>query len=510
MQIDESTHFSAIDFLSMAGFAYAALLGIRSVRRTSVRGFGISLVVLALAGGLAWSGVELDLPITVASAADGTRETVDIPLLRTLAELAAGSAIGGLLLGAFDAWRRGRGKEPLLRVQRTALWIGVVLVATIIVYQVHFSHALPIRTAVLSIGGATVFVVGLGMQATLGNVFAGYTLQAANVFRKGDTVQFGQGGIIGTILDSTLSTTRVLTREGETLVIPNSAVLAKDFLNLDHPVPRLWQSVKIGASYETPPAIVKDAAMNILRTEEHVLRDPPPRVWVSDYADSAVIYDLRFWITSFRERDDTLDSVRTRLWYAFRDAGINIPFPIRTVRMADMAEERSRHDAAEARTERLATSLRACPLLAHRDVTDANRRDLARDGADLSFEGGSVIVRRGEESDSMFVVTAGACEVHLPSGDRVRMDPGSHFGEIALLTGEPRTADVVAAAEGTSVIRLPKHAVVPVLARHPEFRARFSAIAQERRDAADGASRRAAQARSPSFVRRMVGMLRPF
>ena len=60
---------------------------------------------------------------------------------------------------------------------------------------------------------------------------------------------------------------------------------------------------------------------------------------------------------------------------------------------------------------------------------------------------------------------------------------GRFFGEIALLTGEPRTADVVAGADGTTVLRLPRASVSPILMAQPRFRDRFSAIANERRDA---------------------------
>ena len=138
--------------------------------------------------------------------------------------------------------------------------------------------------------------------------------------------------------------------------------LQQEFYNLDHPTPALRELVKIGVSYDVPPAVVKDAAQQVLAAEPNVLRSPEPHVWLLDFGDSAVQYGLQFWIPDYDVRDETLDRVRTRLWYALHDAGIEIPFPIRTVRMSDRTEETQRMASAAARVEKASEALRACPM----------------------------------------------------------------------------------------------------------------------------------------------------
>jgi hypothetical protein len=329
------------------------------------------------------------------------------------------------------------------------------------------------------------------------------------VFRKGDTVQLGRGGVIGRIHESTLSTTSILMRDGGLLVLPHGAVLGKDFMNLDHPMPQLRQKVNVGIAYDVPPAVVKDAAIQVLASEPNVLRSPEPAVWLSEFGDSSITYTLVFWVPNYDVQDTTLDRVRTRLWYALHDAGIEIPFPIRTIRMVEREEELRRTAAGATRVEQTAAALRACSLFDDRNISAAERRELARAASEVSLQPGEAAVRRGELSDAMFVIASGGCDVVLPNGDRIPLGTGAHFGEIALVMREPRTADVVAGASGTTLLRLPRASVLPILSRRPEFAARMSTIAEERREATLGEARPTLLSRPLNLLRSLVDLIRP-
>ena len=501
------------DGLAVLGFGYAALVGVAAVRDRSAPRvvYGLSVLIAAAAGLVTWLGIDAEIPITVSRPASDATYVVDIPVLRTLAELAAASALGALLGRLFDTALVAAGREPMLRVQHTALWLGTILVGVVVIYQVHFAATLPIRTLVLSVGGASVFIVGLALQSTLGNVFAGYALQTSRILRKGDFVQFGHQGPIGTVWDSTLGTTRILMRDGELLVMPNSAVLQKEFMNLDQPTRRLRQSIRVGVGYDAPPAAVKDVALSVLHAEPLVLKEPEPEVWVADFADSSVTYDLRFWIASYRDRDAAQDRVRTSLWYALRDAGLEIQVPIRTVRMTDAAEARAREEAAAGRVAAAIDALRTCPLFDERSISAEERRELARAAVEQRWEAGTAIVRRGDQSDAMYVIAAGSCEVRLPDGGSIALEAGGHFGEIALLLRQERTADVVAGPAGATVLRLPRASVAPIIARRPEFRERVGTVATQRRDETMGdLAPMPAAARRRGALTELLRLLRPF
>ncbi|MFM7798370.1 MAG: hypothetical protein ACKPBA_05225, partial [Planctomycetota bacterium] len=136
---------------AVIGFPYAALLGVRSFSggRSQGAAYGSSLVAFAVFGFLAWMGVEIEIPLTV-TAPNGDAGTVDIPLFRTVAELAAASAASSLLVQTLNLWLRTRGRDRLLHFQRIVLWVVGVVIGAVAVYQVHFAETLPIRTAVLS------------------------------------------------------------------------------------------------------------------------------------------------------------------------------------------------------------------------------------------------------------------------------------------------------------------------------------------------------------------------
>lgn len=497
--------------LAIGFFVYLALLGVRCFRKNAADNFGlgISLLITAVAGFLASINVEIDIPVTVTNAEEGVKTVVDFPLLRSITELAGTCAGAGMAIRGIDIWRLSSGRERLLRFQRSAVFLGFLLVGVVTIYQMHFVSSFPMRAAILSIGGASVFIIGLALQSTLGNVVAGYSLQVSRTFRKGDTVQLGHGGIIGNIWDSTLTTTRILTRDGEMLTLLNSAILTKDFMNLDHPVPQLRQSIKVGISYSVPPANVKDVALQILRTEPGVLQNPPPQVWVADFADSAVMYDLRFWIGHFRDRDLALTNVRTRLWYALNDAGIEIPFPIRTVRMTSVADDVAKGVLTHQATERAIHALQACELFDEQNINATDRRELARAAIEMHFDTAAKIVHYGDSSDAMFVIAAGACEVVLPSGQRIPLKVGAHFGEIAMMKGDPRTADVVASTDKTVVIRLPRECVMPILLKRPELAARVKDVVAERLDLGVQPEELPARPVGMGFLRRLVYLLLP-
>lgn len=496
--------FTWMDVPAIAGFAYAALAGVRHLARGTGVSIGIGLIVLAVFGTLSWSGIEVEIPLKVDA------ETVEAPLLRTIAELGAIVAFAGIAVRALGALRTYRGQDDFLRFHRTLIFVAIIVVGLIALYQFHFADRLPIRTTILSLGGALVFVVGLAMQTTLGNMFAGYELQSEQIIRKGDMVQLGRGGVIGQVAESTLRTTSIVTRDGQWLVLRNQDILTKDFMVLDRPTRALRQLVPFGVAHEAPPAIVKDIALGVLQGDPHVMSDPEPWVELTNFGDSAITYTMRFWIADYRVQDETLDRVRTRLWYALRNAGIEIPFPIRTVRMTSMDDERARAQATEDTAGRAARALAACPLFDDRALTQSERREIARDAAEQVFQANDLIVRRGDHSDTMFVVAAGTCTVHLPDGGSVEIAAGGHFGEIALMRQELRTADVVAGAGGATVLRLPRPSVAPVLLRRPDLRERLGTIVQERMNATGVISSHGVVARRENPLLAALRFLRPW
>ncbi|MBI3802051.1 MAG: mechanosensitive ion channel family protein [Deltaproteobacteria bacterium] len=172
-------------------------------------------------------------------------------------------------------------------------------------------------------------VIGLALQSTLTNAFAGLALNTDRTLGIGDWVQAGDR--IGRIVEIKWRSTSLWTEDGDLVIMPNSRLLDAEVQNLSRPddVHRLW--VKIGFHYRHPPHEVKQVLVDAVRNTPGVCTEPAPDCILLDFADSAIIYALRYWISDFAHHTAIESEVRTRIWYAARRNGLEIPFPIRTI-----------------------------------------------------------------------------------------------------------------------------------------------------------------------------------
>src|SRR5205814_4761915 len=142
-----------------------------------------------------------------------------------------------------------------------------------------------LQEKVLATTAVGAVVVGFALQDTLGNLIAGLAIQVEKPFRVGQWVSIaGKDGLVGEI---TWRATKIRTKAGNFVVVPNS-VLAKDTItNYSEPTQHTRVDVEIGASYDTPPNEVKATILAAIRDEPLIARDRQPEVLVSDFGASA-------------------------------------------------------------------------------------------------------------------------------------------------------------------------------------------------------------------------------
>jgi CRP-like cAMP-binding protein len=166
-----------------------------------------------------------------------------------------------------------------------------------------------------------------------------------------------------------------------------------------------------------------------------------PEILIVDFAASAITYRVRVWTTDFAADMRVRDRVRSHIYYAFRRSGITIPYPIQ------VQIEQPPADAAPADDQARTRLCDGVEVL--RPLTDEQRGQLLASSRTLLYGAGQVIVREGEPGASMFVVRRGEAAVTLAgaAGELARHREGGFFGEMSLLTGDPRTATVTAATD---------------------------------------------------------------
>jgi CRP-like cAMP-binding protein len=333
-------------------------------------------------------------------------------------------------------------------------------------------------------------IMGFALQETLGNAFAGIAIQIEKPFRVGQWISAGDH--VGRVVEVTWRATKILTKAGNLTVVPNSQMAAHAIQNYSEPAAPTRLEIDVGADYRTPPNDVRDAMLAAMRQAKYVLAAPAPEVLLADFGASAIVYKARFWIDDFSIDGRAKDAVRTAVYYEFRRRGIEIPWPIQV----EYPRQEAPIDTPE-RRQQFKRAIAGVAVLA--GLPEDAHSDLAAGSDERLFADGEVIVREGEPGASMFVVTRGRVTIAIGAERRevAVTETGGYFGEMSLLTGEPRTATVIARGDCT-VLEIPADAFRTYVLGRPEVIDQLAAAAARRRAELDQARAGASQAQGSS------------
>ena len=292
-------------------------------------------------------------------------------------------------------------------------------------------------------------VIAFSLQETLGNLWGGIALQLDNTCRIG--VWIRMEGVSGQVVGIRWRYTAIATNYGETVIIPNSQLIKNRVMVLgrrgDERIP--WRrDVEFNVSYDDPPSRVIAAVADGLAHAEirNIASTPPLHIICAGFGENAIRYAVRYWLTDLAHDLWTDSQVRLHVAATLARNGMEMPLPQRVLikREGTAAPER-RERELDARCATLAR----IELFAA--LTDAERRALAAELADCPYVKDDVLARQGEPADSLFILAHGRVGVYDDSagGTGARdhlatLDAPSYFGEMGLLTGQARTATVIA------------------------------------------------------------------
>jgi small-conductance mechanosensitive channel/CRP-like cAMP-binding protein len=360
--------------------------------------------------------------------------------------------------------------------------VAVLVVFIIVGKRAGFSVAGLITTSAVLTA-----VIGFSLQDTLGNVMGGLSVQMDKSVSVGDWITLGPGLPTGRVIEIRWRYTAIETRNWETVIIPNGNLVKSQvtILGRRQGEPTLLRRhVEFFVDFRTPPTqVLTTVTAALAHPIPRVAAMPAPQAVFFGVRDSFGVYAVRYWLTDLNVDDGTDSDVRVRVWFALRRAGIPLSIPASTIFLTHDTPERMQRKAEEEMSSRMA-ALASVDLFS--GLPEKQREELANQLAYMPFAAGEAVTREGDKDDGLYMLVRGTATVRIGGGaeqrDLATLSAGQFFGEMSLMTGEARTATVLATTDLVTY-RIDKPAFEQILRETPAMAEQIAETLVARRTA---------------------------
>ncbi|QLC27044.1 mechanosensitive ion channel [Parasphingopyxis algicola] len=189
-------------------------------------------------------------------------------------------------------------------------------------------------TALAFFSGALGLAVGFGMQKTFGNLIAGIILLMDRSIKPGDVIAVGES--FGWVNKIGVRAVSIITRDGKEHLIPNENLMTEEVENWSYSSLEVRVHIEVGVSYNCDIRLAQEIMIEAALDCKRVLKSPKPNIWLKEFGDSSVNFDVLVWI---KDPESGVGNVRSdilnRIWWKFKEHDIEIPFPQRDLHIRD-------------------------------------------------------------------------------------------------------------------------------------------------------------------------------
>jgi len=323
-------------------------------------------------------------------------------------------------------------------------------------------------TSIMAASGVVAMIIGLAIQINISNVFSGIALNIERPFLMGDWVKIAEIDE-GRVLDVTWRTTRIQTRDNCIISVPNSMASESIIRNYHYPNDtfRYWFKVNIDPGQQ--PESVEKILLDAVLSSPFVLSQSPPTVSFSGLTQWSAEYTISYSTKDYAGKVKAKNAVWNRVWNHLKRAGISPVF--------------QRLDVPQFRNEIFSRASLDDPIECLNDIqifhtlSDKNKRKLSKRMVRKTFKQDDIIIQQDDSGKSVFIIIEGSVSVRIkisdgPEFEVARLGAGDFFGELALLTGEPRKATIITQSH-TIVFEIPENTFISILHDEPEVERRF-------------------------------------
>ncbi|CAB3771541.1 mechanosensitive ion channel domain-containing protein [Paraburkholderia humisilvae] len=368
-----------------------------------------------------------------------------------------GQALDTLLLP--HAWRRQRLFQDVF---------GALVFLAAIVASLGFVLELPIRGLVAT-SGALAIVLGLAIQSTLSDVFAGIVLNTTEPYHIGDWVLIDD--VDGRVVEMNWRATHLLTSQGNVVIVPNAVAAKTKITNYNRPGALHGVKVSLEISPQERPANVIGALERAVASVTSLMSDPAPYVTAKHSTVNSVLYEVTGYIDDMGKKTAVTNELFDLCYRHLASAGVELRA------LGVPAAPPMIDDPREA-------------LLRRVDLFSTLSRDEMQNLAPLlqrkEYEAGDVLLTKEVVAECLTIVESGILSVTMDdpavgSIEVSRLGPGDTMGEQGLIAGMPLRVKVTALSP-VIVYRLKKDDLTPLLKRNPDVAKQMCELLAKRSD----------------------------